>query len=86
MTTTTVSRPTTPLRFAPRAGRAAANGKTSKQTATAAAKPAPKLTYNLFTGIGRLGRDPEMRYVGDGRAWVKASEAVPAENNSGEGE
>jgi hypothetical protein len=38
----------------------------------AAARP----IYNLFTGIGRLGRDPEMRYTGDGRAWVKTSLAI----------
>ncbi len=35
-------------------------------------KPAP----NLFNGIGRLGREPELRYSGDGRAWCKTSLAI----------
>lgn len=43
---------------------------------TASKKPAPKPIYNLFTGIGRLGREPEMRYTGEGRAWVKTSLAI----------
>jgi hypothetical protein len=47
-----------------------------KPAATDGKKPAPKATYNLFTGIGRLGRDPEMRYTNEGRAWVKTSLAI----------
>ncbi len=49
---------------------------------TAVVSTKPKVTegkkpiHNLFTGIGRLGRDPEMRYAGDGRAWVKTSLAI----------
>jgi hypothetical protein len=35
-----------------------------------------KPTYNLFTGIGRLGREPELRYSADGRAWCKTSLAI----------
>lgn len=48
----------------------------AKPAPSASQKPAPKATYNLFTGIGRLGRDPEMRYAGDGRAWCKTSLAI----------
>ena len=33
----------------------------AKPTAKETKKAAPKATYNLFTGIGRLGRDPELR-------------------------
>ena len=50
--------------------KSAAGGDTGKKAAPA------KQTHNLFTGIGRLGRDPEMRYTGDGRAWVKTSLAI----------
>ncbi len=50
-------------------------------TTKTAAKPAAsttgkKPTHNLFTGIGRLGREPEMRYTADGRAWCKTSLAI----------
>jgi hypothetical protein len=48
----------------------------TKPAATVSKKPAPKAMYNLFTGIGRLGRDPEMRYTNEGRAWVKTSLAI----------
>jgi hypothetical protein len=47
----------------------------TKPTATDGKKTA-KPIHNLFTGIGRLGRDPEMRYTGEGRAWVKSSLAI----------
>jgi hypothetical protein len=62
---------------------------TATPTQSAAAKVAPrpaakkvapttgkKLAHNLFTGIGRLGREPELRYSGDGRAWCKTSLAI----------
>ena len=50
-------------------------------TTKTAAQPAAsttgkKPTHNLFTGIGRLGRDPEMRYSPEGRAWCKTSLAI----------
>jgi len=49
----------------------------AKPTAKETKKAAPaKATYNLFTGIGRLGRDPEMRYTNEGRAWCKTSLAI----------
>ncbi len=37
-------------------------------------KKAPPM--NLFTGIGRLGQEPVMRYSADGRAWCKTSLAI----------
>ena len=42
----------------------------------AASTTGKKPTHNLFTGIGRLGRDPEMRYTAEGRAWCKTSLAI----------
>ena len=75
---------TTPTKSA--TTKSVSGGDAGKKAATPAArptsakgtdkKPAPKATYNLFTGIGRLGRDPEMRYTGDGRAWTKTSLAI----------
>ncbi len=76
MSTTTA----TPTKSSPT--KSATNGDTGKKAATPAARPASakgadkKLIHNLFTGIGRLGRDPEMRYTGDGRAWAKTSLAI----------
>ena len=37
-------------------------------------KKAPPM--NLFTGTGRLGQEPVMRYSADGRAWCKTSLAI----------
>ena len=31
---------------------------------------------NLFTGIGRLGQEPTLRYSNEGRAWCKTSLAI----------
>jgi hypothetical protein len=31
---------------------------------------------NLFTGIGRLGQEPQLRYSDEGRAWCKTSLAI----------
>ncbi len=44
-----------------------------------AAKPAAKSDQppaNLFLGTGRIGREPELRYSADGRAWCKTSLAI----------
>ena len=51
----------------------------STQTAVptkSAAKPEKKPAMNLFTGVGRLGQDPTMRYSGEGRAWTTTSLAI----------
>ena len=37
------------------------NTASAKPTTAEIKKTTPKATYNLFTGIGRLGRDPELR-------------------------
>src|SRR5512139_447206 len=71
---------TTPTKSA--TTKSASNGDVSKKAATPAARPASakgadkKPIHNLFTGIGRLGRDPELRYTNEGRAWVKTSLAI----------
>ena len=49
---------------------------TSTSTKTASGKTAKKPANNLFTGVGRLGKEPELRYSADGRAWCKTSLAI----------
>ena len=49
---------------------------TSTSTKSDTAKTAKKPANNLFTGVGRLGREPELRYSADGRAWCKTSLAI----------
>ena len=48
------------------------NSVSAKTVPTTGKKP----IHNQFTGIGRLGRDPEMRYSPEGRAWCKTSLAI----------
>ena len=51
---------------------------TTKQSQPTA-KPAARSDQppaNLFMGTGRLGREPELRYSADGRAWCKTSLAI----------
>jgi len=78
MSTATVTHPVARPASSEDTGKKAAVA--AKPTATESKKTAPnasaKPIHNLFTGIGRLGRDPELRYAGDGRAWVKASLAI----------
>ena len=50
-----------------------------KKQSQPTAKPAVKSDQpptNLFMGTGRLGREPELRYSADGRAWCKTSLAI----------
>ena len=49
----------------------------TKRTNTTA-KPTDKKSppMNLFTGIGRLGQEPTLRYSGEGRAWCATSLAI----------
>ena len=35
-----------------------------------------KLTFNRVQVIGHLGKTPELKYTGEGRAWVRTSIAV----------
>ena len=49
---------------------------TSTSTKSDSGKTARKPANNLFTGVGRLGREPELRYSADGRAWCKTSLAI----------